>query len=107
MLEMRKVFTHENVAVLHSARNVLGLSGIESFVKNEHLFTQGARHGIENIFLELWIYNDADYDRAVAIIEDEVVNPEPKGTWICAGCNEENDGSFEVCWNCQAKATNP
>ncbi len=22
------------------------------------------------------------------------------GAWLCAGCGEENPGTFECCWNC-------
>ena len=98
---MRLIYTHENIAVLHSAKNILSLNDIDSFVKNEHVIPTGARHGINNIFLELWINCDKDYDRASAIIENEIENPEPKDSWVCAKCNEENDGSFELCWSCQ------
>ncbi|MDA0281463.1 MAG: hypothetical protein O3C29_13680 [Proteobacteria bacterium] len=50
---MQKVYTDENVVVLHSAKNILALNGIESFVRNEHTIPNGARHGIQNMFLEL------------------------------------------------------
>ncbi len=65
---MKKIYTHDNVLVLHSVKNVLALHGIESFVKNEHTIPVGAQHGIANIFHELWI---------------------------------SNEGSFEICWQCQ------
>ena len=98
---MKLIYTHENVLVLHSAKNVLALNSIESFVKNEHTIPISARHGISNIFHELWIIHDKDYAKVSTVIENEVANPEPKEPWLCAECNEENDGSFEVCWNCQ------
>jgi len=98
---MKHIYTHENIAVLHSVKNVLGLNDIESFVKNEHVVSMSARHGIENMFHQLWILNDADYNKASLIIENEIKNPTPKAAWICAKCNEENDGNFEICWRCQ------
>ncbi|MDO9319315.1 MAG: DUF2007 domain-containing protein [Gammaproteobacteria bacterium] len=98
---MKRIYTHDNIVVLHSAKNVLALNNIESFVKNEHTIPVGARHGISNIFHELWILNDQDYDKASRVIETEIVNPEPKASWICSNCGEENEGSFEVCWKCQ------
>ncbi len=67
---MKKIYTHENVAVLHSAKNILALDDIESFVKNEHTIANGARHGIENMFLQLWIINDQDFAKASTIIEE-------------------------------------
>jgi len=99
---MKLIYTHENILVLHSAKNILALNGIESFVKDEHTIPNGARLGITNIFLELWVSHDEDYTKASEIIDKEVQNPAPRQSWVCAECNEENDGSFELCWNCQA-----
>lgn len=101
---MRHVYTHDNIAILHSAKNILSLNGIEAFVKNEHTIPSGARHGIENTFLELWIQNDKDFERASSIIEKELLSPQVKPPWQCARCDEENDGSFDFCWNCRTEA---
>lgn len=98
---MKHVYTHENILVLHSVKNILALNGIESVVKNEHTIPAGARHGINNLFHELWILNDHDFDRAVALIESEIDNPVAKSSWHCSYCHEDNDGSFDVCWQCQ------
>ena len=103
---MRHIYTHKNIVILHSAKNILALNGITSFVKNEHAIPNGARHGINNIFLELWINDDRDYDKAKDIIENEVDNPAPKESWHCSECNEENDGSFELCWKCNTEPAN-
>jgi len=46
--------------VLHSAKNILALKDIASFVKNEHPIPSGTRHGMGNVFLELWINHDDD-----------------------------------------------
>lgn len=99
---MKCIYTHENVVVLHSVKNILALNNIESFVKNEHSIPIGARHGINNIFLELWILNDQDFEKASAIIDREVNNPEVKASWTCSVCGEANEGSFEICWKCQS-----
>lgn len=99
--KMKLIYTNENIVLLHSAKNILALHDIKSFVKNEHVLPNGARHGINNIFLELWINHDKDFDKAASIIEKEIHNPEPMKPWICASCKEENDGSFDYCWNCQ------
>lgn len=100
---MKHIYTHDNIAVLHSAKNILAMNDIESFVKNEHTIPNGARHGIENTFLELWITNDNDFAEASTIIESQLRNPEPKPSWKCASCDEENDGSFDFCWSCQSE----
>lgn len=98
---MKRVYTNDNIVVVQNVRNVLALSSIESFVKNEHTVPVGAQHGINNIFHELWILNDEDYKKASAIIENEIENPRSQASWICSNCNEDNEGSFEICWKCQ------
>jgi len=100
---MKQIYTHDNIVVLHSAKNVLALNNIESFVKNEHTLPNGARHGIENTFLELWTTNDQDFEKASLIAEEQLRNPTPAEPWVCYKCNEENDGSFDFCWKCQAE----
>ena len=89
------------MAVLSHAKNILALNDIDSFIKGEHSASMGARFGISNIFHELWLSDDADYDRALAIIEKKIELPLKKSPWVCENCNEENDGSFELCWNCE------
>ncbi len=101
---MKHVYTHDNITVLHSVKNVLALHDIESVVKNEHLSAIGVRHGIQNTFHELWILNDGDLEQALSVIHDEVDNPVSAEPWICANCNEENEGVFAVCWKCQSAA---
>ena len=100
---MKHVYTHDNIAVVHSAKNILALNDIESFVKNENTIPNGARHGIENTFIELWITNDQDFYRAATIIEEQLTNPPPTAPWHCSKCAEENDGSFDFCWKCQTE----
>lgn len=99
---MKLIYTHENVMLVHSAKNILEQNNIESALKNEYSAPNGANLGISNIFLELWVVNDEDYIRAREIIEREIVNPEPQAMWICSQCKEENAGSFDFCWNCQS-----
>jgi len=100
-LNMKLIYKHDNIAILHSAKNVLALNDIETFVKDEHGSTMSARFGISNMFHELWLTHDQDFEKASTIIENEIENPEPKASWVCVECNEENDGSFDACWNCQ------
>ena len=98
---MKPIYTHDNVVILHSVKNILAINDIESFVKNEHTIPIGAQHGINNTFFELWIVNDQDLEKAKAIIEKEIDNPVFKNSWICSNCGEKNEGSFEICWKCQ------
>lgn len=99
---MKHIYTHDNIVVLHSVKNILALNDIESFVKNEQTAPVGAQHGIGNTFHELWIINDQEYAEAKALIAREIDNPPAKAKWVCDNCHEENEGSFEICWQCQS-----
>lgn len=100
---MKHVYTHDNIVVLQSAKNILMQNDVEAFIKNEHTIANGARHGIENTFLELWIVNNQDFQKAKEIIADRLTNPSEKPAWTCRKCDEQNDGSFDFCWKCQSE----
>jgi len=50
----------------------------------------------------------ADADRAQQLIRAYEAQTEagdsPDENWECTRCGEENESSFETCWNCQARA---
>ncbi len=100
---MNIVYKHENKAILHLAKNLLELNAIECFIKNEHSASAGGNLGLSNAAAELWIMNANDTEKAVSIIDKEISNVSLKPSWSCRQCGEENDGSFEVCWNCQGE----
>ena len=50
---------------------------------------------------ELWIENDEDYPKALAILETlENAEIEVTGPWICSNCSETVEGQFTSCWQC-------
>jgi hypothetical protein len=52
----------------------------------------------------VWILYDEDLDRARVLLErffDDRL--EQAGSWVCRGCGELVDGSFEFCWRCGAQ----
>ena len=95
---MHKVYTHENIAIVSSAKNLLALNGIDSSIKNEY-YASGGHVGIESVPLELWV---ADAERAIAILEKELDPDTQRPQWQCPQCGEINDGSFDCCWQCQS-----
>ena len=97
---MRKVYTHENVAILYTAKNLLELNGIDSFLKNE-FYASGGHSGLLGIPPELWVRDDQKADQAIAILKDELDDTNSNPAWVCNKCQEENEAAFEVCWQCQ------
>lgn len=41
---------------------------------------------------------DEECDKAREILAAQAVAA--TGSWVCAGCTEEIEGRFDVCWNC-------
>jgi hypothetical protein len=99
--DMHKVYTHENLAIVSSAKNLLALNGIESSIKNEY-YASGGHVGIESVPLELWVSDAAEAERAIAILEKELDPNSKRPQWQCPNCGEINEGSFDCCWQCQS-----
>lgn len=66
-------------------------------LKNEH--TSTGMHP-QFMFLELWTMNDADQSKALELLSS-FENNSNSVEWKCPNCNEENDSSLEICWNCK------
>ncbi len=74
---MRLVYTHYNPALVGLAKSILESSGMAVTIKNEF---SGVGIPPYNIDQELWVLDDADYDKAQEILEslDEVDPQEPE-----------------------------
>lgn len=102
---MRLCYKHENRGLVYSVKNILSMQGIDCFVNNDFGNTMGAEFGIGNTLLELWVKEDADYEKAREIIDQQIeTSKQPHAAWLCPNCGEENAGQFAVCWNCQTEA---
>ncbi len=102
---MKKVYSHENLAILNSAKNLLEIDGIECFIKNEY-HASGGHVGWESIPIELWVHDDQQAASAAAILANGFTATSESPEWECLHCGEKNDGSFETCWKCQKVASN-
>ena len=49
---------------------------------------------------EVWVQDDAQLDRARALLDE--LRHLPERHWLCQACGESVDGPFEQCWNCGA-----
>lgn len=100
---MKLLYTNENRYLVHNIQNIIENAGIDIMLKNE--FAAGAAGDLvpHETWLELWVMNDSDYDKALAILDASFSSDNDKG-WVCSNCNEKNDASFEFCWQCQQSA---
>jgi len=95
------VYSNENHFLVNNVRNLIEAQEIKTFIKNE--FAQGAAGEISafDSWPEVWVFDDDDFDRATEITTTSLrVNK--ADDWVCNNCSEQNDPSFEICWNCQS-----
>ena len=97
---MKLICTHENRYLVHNIQNIVENAGIEVMLKNE--FAAGAAGDLvpHETWLELWVVNDEDYDKALTIIAASFSSVDDV-SWTCEHCDEKNDASFDFCWRCQ------
>ena len=101
---MKKLTSSESLVTINHYKNVLESEGIPCQIRNEFLGGIAGEMPLQEIWPELWIINDIDYDRAKQLIDNAIVDESPHANWKCGKCGEENEGQFAACWNCGAPA---
>ena len=99
---MKKLTSASSIVEIAHYRNLLTSEGIESFVRNEHLGSIVGEMPFQEVWPELWVVNDLDYDRAKQLIDKSVAAESPTAPWRCPSCGTEVEGQFAACWSCGA-----
>lgn len=100
---MKKVLSADSLVTISHFKNVLVTEGIPAFIKNEHLGSIIGEMPFQEVWPELWVENDLDYDRAMQLLDENTVqNESPGRAWRCQKCHEENEAQFGACWSCGA-----
>lgn len=95
------IYTHQNSLLVENAKNTLEQSGISCETKNTSLQSGfGELSGIDT-WPEVWILNNRDAVKAKKIIHDLSTVEHDAKQWTCTACNEVNEASFDLCWQCQ------
>ncbi len=98
---MKKVTSSASLVTINHYKNLLKSEGIDAFLRNEHLGSIVGEMPFEQVWPELWVKNDLDYDRALQLIDTEnLLDESPRESWRCANCGEDNEGQFAACWSC-------
>ncbi len=98
---MKKLTTADSLITISHYRNILTSEGIPSFIRNEYLGAIVGEIPFQEVWPELWVKNDLDYDRALQLINGTAVDDEsPSAPWRCGHCGTENEGQFAACWSC-------
>ena len=97
---MKKLTSSESLITINHYKNVLESEGIASLIKNEHLGSIVGEMPFVEVWPELWVVNDLDYDWAKQLIDAAMNDESPQRSWKCRKCGEENEGQFAACWSC-------
>lgn len=98
---MKKLTSSESLVTISHYRNLLASEGIPSIIRNEHLGSIMGEMPFQEVWPELWVKNDLDYDRARQLLDRRTLEAEsPAAPWRCRRCGTEVEGQFAACWQC-------
>lgn len=98
---MFKVYEDFDLARVGHFQSALAAAGIRTLLKNQFMSSVMGEIPFVEVMPELWVLDEADVDRARALIERLVAAPAgDQADWICSSCGEEVGGAFSHCWNC-------
>jgi hypothetical protein len=98
---MKKLTSADSLVTINHYKNLLESEGIPAFVRNEFLGSILGEMPFQEVWPELWIRDDLDYERALQLLDSKTLLEEsPSASWRCANCHEENEGQFAACWSC-------
>ncbi len=99
---MKKVTTADSLITINHYKNILTSEGIPAFLRNQHLGSIIGEMPFQEVWPELWVENDLDYDRALQLLDAAtLISESPSTPWRCSHCGEENEGQFAACWSCE------
>lgn len=98
---MKKVTSADSLVTINHYKNLLTSEGIPAFIRNEHLGGILGEMPFQEVWPELWVENDLDFDRALQLIDsNNLLRESPESAWHCRICDAENEGQFAACWQC-------
>jgi hypothetical protein len=100
---MKKLTTSESLVTISHWKNLLESEGIRCELRNQHLGSIMGEMPFMEVWPQLWIVNDLDFDRAQQLLSADASAESPTESWQCRNCGEENEGQFAACWNCSTQ----
>lgn len=66
---MRKVYEDQNMSMVGYYRSLLEEEGIETSVRNEFAHLAAGEIPFTQVYPELWVVSESDYDKAISLIK--------------------------------------
>ena len=70
---MKKITSSDSLVTISHYKNILTTEGIPAFIKNEHLGGILGEMPFQEVWPQLWVENDLDYDRAKQLIDAQTI----------------------------------
>ncbi len=81
-------------------------AGIPCMIKNQRSAMLGGEVPFAEVFPELWVLRDEDYEKAETLLKDwEDAQPLETSSWTCCSCSEVHQKEFTTCWKCSQERT--
>ena len=98
---MKKLYVSQNLIDVESRKDLLDQAEIPATIKNQRSAMLGGEVPFVEVFPELWVLNDEDFEQARTLLEDwERAQPAETTGWTCSGCDEVHQKEFTTCWRC-------
>lgn len=97
---MKKLTSSDSIVTINHYRNILEAEGIACEIRNQYLGSIVGEMPFPEVWPQLWVKNDLDFDRARELLSEDAAAESPGEPWRCRKCGEENEGQFAACWNC-------
>lgn len=98
---MKQVYVSQNLIDVETRKELLDQAHIPATIKNQRSAMLGGEVPFVEVFPELWVLRDADFEQAKALLEDwERAQPAGITGWTCSKCGEAHQREFTTCWKC-------
>jgi hypothetical protein len=102
--DLKLVHTHPSNIVVAQARNALERAGIKCALRNEYAAGAMGELAPIDVWAQLWILRDRDYERAMLLLAQSVAEID-EADWHCKRCGSESPATFDLCWHCAGDRT--
>ena len=98
---MIKILVSQNLVEVETFKDLLDQAGVACTIKNRQGSSLAGEVPFAEVFPELWIINDDDFNLAKELLENwEKAQPQGATAWKCSHCGEEHSPEFTSCWKC-------
>lgn len=100
-LIMKKLYVSQSLIDVESRKELLDQAEIPCTIKNQRSAMLGGEVPFVEVFPELWVLQDDDFEQAQNLLKDwEEAPPLDNTAWTCASCGENHQREFTTCWKC-------